>query len=89
MVRQMARAMPGKRFQIGPFAIDKVQYQQPAEDQVVAAAKAGPEYPQALRHTRGQTGQGHGPGPLGDTRSDGHSRSGISGSAWTVKDFHV
>jgi hypothetical protein len=89
MVRQMARAMPGQRFQIGPFAIDKVQHQQPAEDQVVPVAKAGPEYPQALRHTAGQTGQGHGPGLLGDTRSDGHSRSSISGSAWTVKDFHV
>jgi hypothetical protein len=48
MVRQMARAMPGERLQMGPFARDKVQHQQPAEDQVVPVAKAGPEYPQAL-----------------------------------------
>ena len=27
VIRQMARAVPGQRFQIGPFAIDEVQYQ--------------------------------------------------------------
>jgi hypothetical protein len=89
VVRQMARAVPGQRFQMGPFAIDEVQYQQPAEDQLVPVAKAGLEYPQTLRHTGGETGQRHGLGLLADTWSVGHSRSSILGMARTVKAFHA
>jgi hypothetical protein len=81
--------MPGQGFQMGPFAIAQVQHQEPAEDQLVALAETGPQAPQALRDMARQTGQGHGPGLLGEMRSDGHSRSSIPGSAWPVKDFHA
>src|SRR5688572_11841780 len=51
--------------------------------------ETGPQDPQALRHAAGQTGQGHGPGLLGDTRSDGQSRSSIPGRTRTVKDLRT
>jgi len=89
VIRQMPRAVPGQCFQIGPFAIDEVQDQQPAEDQLVPVVKAGLESPQILRHTGGPTGQGHGLGLLVDTWSVGRSRSSIPGMARTVKAFHV
>jgi hypothetical protein len=55
----------------------------------VPVAKARSQHPQGLRHLRGQTGQRHGPGLRGDTRSDRRSRSSISGMAWTGKGFHA
>jgi hypothetical protein len=89
LVGQMRGAMPGQRLQIGPFAIQEVHHQEPAEGQLVPMAAAGPQDPQELRDAAGQTGQGHGPSLLGEARSDGPSRSSILGSAWTVKDFHA
>jgi HIRAN domain len=86
---QMLRAMPGQRRQMGPCALQEVQDQEPAEDQLVPMAETGPQDPQARRDAAGQTGQGQGPGLLRDTRSDRHSRSSILGSAWAVKDFHT
>jgi hypothetical protein len=86
---QMLGAMPGQGLQVGPFAVEEVQYQEPAEDQLVPMVATRPQDPQALRHAAGQTGQGHGPGLLGDTRSDGHPRSSIPGRTWTVKDLHA
>jgi hypothetical protein len=85
----MLGAMPSQGLQIGPFAVDEVQHQEPAERQLVPMAETGPQNTQALGHAAGQTSQGHSLGLLGDTRSDGHSRSSIPGSAWTVKDFHA
>jgi hypothetical protein len=89
LVGQMGRAMSGQSLHVGPVAIDHVQDQQPAEDQLVPMAETGLQDPQMLRDAAGQTGQEHGPGLLGDTRSDGLSRSSILGSAWIVKDFHA
>jgi hypothetical protein len=85
----MRRAISGQGFQMGPLAIDEGQHQQPIEDELVPVANTGPQPSQALRDTPWQTGQGHGLGLLGETRSDGHSRSSIPGSAWTVKGFHT
>lgn len=81
-------AVPGQCLEVGPVAVDEVQHQEPTEHQVVAVAKTGRQHPQALRHAARQTGQGQDLGLLGETRSDGRSRSCIPGMAWTVKDCH-
>jgi hypothetical protein len=88
LVGQVGRTMPGQGLEIGALPVDEVQHQEPAEDQLVPMMETGTQYPQALGHATGQPGQRHGPGLLGDTRSDGHSRSSIPGRTWTVKGFH-
>jgi hypothetical protein len=82
-------AMAGQRLEVGPLAIDEVEYQEPAKDQLMPMAETGPQDPQTLQHTAGQTGQACGPGLLGDTRFDGHLRSRILGGAWPVEDLHA
>ena len=89
LVGQMDRAVTTQLLQVGPVAVYEMQHQEPTEYEVVPVAKARPQHAQALGHAARQTGQGHGLGLLGETRSDGQSRSSISGSAWTGKDFHV
>ncbi len=79
----------GQGFEGGPVAVDERQDQEPTEYQLVTMAKTGPEHPQILGHAAGQTGQRHGPGLLGETRSVAHSRSSMPGKAWTVKEFHA
>jgi hypothetical protein len=81
--------MPGQGFQVGPFPVDEVEYQQPTAHQVMPMPNARSHPPQTLGDAARQTGQGHDPGLLGDTRADGHSRASILGSAWTVKGFHA
>ena len=50
--------MPSQGLQVSPFAVEEVQYQEPAEDQLVPMAETRPQDPQALRQAAGQTGQG-------------------------------
>jgi hypothetical protein len=68
LVRYVGRAMTRQLLQSGPFAIQKGQHQQPAEDESVPVAKAGTQHPQVLGDAARQTGEGHGPGLLGPTR---------------------
>jgi hypothetical protein len=45
LVRYLGRAVTRELLQIGAFAIDEMQHQQPAEDQAVPVAKARPQHP--------------------------------------------
>jgi hypothetical protein len=44
----MLGAMPGQGLQVGPFAVEEVQYQKPAEDQLVPMVETRPQDPQVL-----------------------------------------
>jgi hypothetical protein len=59
--------MTSQGLEVGPFAIDQVEHQQPTEDQLVPMVKTRPQYPQVLRHAVGQTAQGHSLGLLVNT----------------------
>jgi hypothetical protein len=89
LVGQVVWTLPGQSFEVGALPVDEGQHQPPAEHQWVPMTATGPQHPQALRDVAGQPGQGHGPGLLGETRSDRHSRASILGMAWTGKGFHA
>jgi hypothetical protein len=89
LVGQGRRPLSSPRVQRGLFTIADVAHEEPAEDPLVPVATARAQPPQALRHLGRQTGQRQGPGLLEERRAEGHSRSSIPGSAWTVKDFHA
>jgi hypothetical protein len=60
----MLGAILGQRFQIEPFAIDKMRHQRPAEYLLVAMVKTGPQSPKAPRRAARQIAKRHGLGLL-------------------------
>jgi hypothetical protein len=71
LIPEMGPATPGQGLEVGTFPMKQVQDQQLTEHELVPVMKTRPEHPQGRRHAARQTGQGHGPGLLENTRSGG------------------